>query len=65
MQSLNDSSSKDCSKILTDATQKIKSEVKQSEVKQKVATQDIIDIKKSFNEQLRQDYEDEREKRKV
>ena len=63
--SLSEASNKECSKVLSDATQKIKSEAKLSDGKQKTVTQQIIDTKKAFNEQLRQNYEDEREKRKV
>ena len=63
--SLSEASNKECSKILTDASQKIKSDAKLSDGKQKTTTQQIIDTKKAYNEQLRQNYEDEREKRKV
>lgn len=65
MQSLNETASKECSKILTDAIHKIKSTVKKNDGKQKVITQQIIDEKKTLGERLSHNYEDEREKRKV
>ena len=65
LKSLGEASSKECSKILTDASQKIKSDVKLSGARQKSITQQIIDTKKTLAEHLRQNFEDEREKRKV
>lgn len=65
MNSLNEATSNECSKVLTDASQRIKNDVRHSDAKQKVVTQTIIDTKKTFGEELRKNYEDEREKRKV
>ena len=50
---------------MADGSQRIKNDVKHSDAKQKVVTQTIIDTKKIFGEELRKNYEDEREKRKV
>jgi predicted nucleic acid-binding Zn ribbon protein len=65
LQSLNETSSKECSKILNDASQRIKADVKNSDAKQKVFAQQFIETKKTSGDQLKQNYEEEREKRKV
>ena len=65
LQSLNETSSKECSKILKDASQRIKADVKNSDAKQKVFAQQFIETKKTSGDQLKQNYEEEREKRKV
>ncbi|CAB4016919.1 Hypothetical predicted protein [Paramuricea clavata] len=64
LQSLNEASSKECSKILNDASQRIKADVKNSDAKQKVFAQQFIETKKTSGDQLKQNYEEEREKRK-
>jgi hypothetical protein len=65
LQSLNEASSKECSKILNDTSQRIKADVKNSDAKQKVFAQQFIETKKTSGDQLKQNYEEEREKRKV
>ena len=62
---LDETASKDCSRLLNEASKKISTDVKYSEGKQKSVVQDAIDMRKTFCERLKNHVEDEREKRKV